>query len=503
MDGRHESFWLAGAERPHYPRMPGDLAVDVAVIGGGIAGVTAAVLLRAAGKRVALVEARRIGGGVTGHTTAHLTLALDTRYHELARTFGAEGARLAAHSQRAAIDRIERFVADRAIDCDFARVPGWLWAEDDEGVADVREEAEALHRLGIPATLSADVPLPHPTAVGLRFDGQGRFHVRKYLDALVGAIPGDGSYVFEHTRVLDVHDGEPCRVDTDAGRIEAREVIVATHTPVNTRVFFHTKVHAYRSYVIAARLAKPPPDALFWDTADPYHYVRLQPAPGGPLVLFGGEDHRTGEVEDTLRPFARLERWAADRYPIESIDYRWSAQVYEPVDGLPFVGRSSLAGHVWVATGFSGNGMTHGTMAAMLLADEILGVGNPWASLYEATRVKTIAQPPVARKYATENVSYPSHLVLDRLRPSEAGGVDEVLPGEGRIVSRAGQKIAVYRDDAGRVHAVSPVCTHLGCHVRWNRAERSWDCPCHGSRYDPDGGVLDGPASKPLPGRDV
>ena len=503
MAGKHESVWIDTAARPRFPRQAGDLAVDVAVIGGGIAGVTAAVLLKAAGKRVALVEARRVGGGVTGHTTAHLTVALDTRYHRLAQTFGAEGARLAAHAQRAAIDRIERFVHERGIDCDFARVPGWLWAEDDEGVADLRREAEATLRLGIPTTLSADVPLPHPTAAGLRFERQARFHALKYLAPLAASVPGDGSHVFEGTRVLDVHDGDPCRVETDAGRLEARDVIVATHTPVHTRVFFHTKQHAYRSYAIAARLRNPPPDGLYWDTADPYHYVRLQPTPAGPLVLVGGEDHRTGEIEDTGSRFDRLERWTAERYGLEAVEYRWSAQVYEPVDGLPFVGRSSLSSHVWVATGFSGNGMTHGTMAATLLADLILGVGNPWASLFEATRVKTIARPAVAADFTAENASFPGHLVVDRLRPAEAKDVALVAPGEGKIVSLAGQKVAVYRDDGGALHAVSPVCTHLGCHVRWNRAERSWDCPCHGSRFDPDGAVLDGPAAKPLPGRDV
>jgi Rieske Fe-S protein len=272
-------------------------------------------------------------------------------------------------------------------------------------------------------------------------------------------------------------------------------VLVLTNAPVSTRFALHPKVAAYRSYAVAARLEKPFPPGLFWDMQDPYHYTRAQKTRSGSFLIVGGEDHKTGKKKDTGKCFDRLREYAETQFGIADISHRWSGQVIEPTDGLPFIGRNPGGRHVHVATGFSGTGMTFGTLAAMILSDAVLGVENPWAKLYDATRVKPLAQ---AREFVAENVDFPAHLVTDRLVRGEAGSIDQVPSGEGRLLRSGRKMVAVYRDEAGTVHARSAVCTHLGCHVQWNQEERSWDCPCHGSRFDVDGAVLNGPAVKGL-----
>ncbi len=492
------SPWMEVEGRPR-PSLAGDLDVDVAVVGGGITGLTAAYLLAGEGRRVCVLEARRLVAGVSGGTTAHLTEALDTRYHELIRTFGEEGAATAARSQRAAIDRVERIVRDEGIDAGLRRVPGWLYAESAQAAPEVEREAEAVARLGLDARLTTDVPLPFSTTVALRFERQAELHPRRYLLPLADRIEALGGSIFEHTRVTDFEDGTPCTVHAPGGTVTARAVLFCTHANVSAKLLLQPKLAQYRSYVIALRSRGPLLPGLFWDTADPYHYVRGLDDGQGPLVLVGGEDHKVGQEDDTRRPFARLEEWAIRRFDWSSIAYRWSAQVVEPVDGLPYVGRNPAGHHVYLATGYAGNGITSGTMAAMLLADLALGRESPWASLYDPGRKRTLAQPSHAAELVAENLDFPAHLLRDRLSPAEAHGLDEVARGEGKIVQLGGHKVACFRDEQGQVHALSPACTHLGCHVAWNAAERSWDCPCHGSRFAPTGEVIDGPAIEPLP----
>jgi glycine/D-amino acid oxidase-like deaminating enzyme/nitrite reductase/ring-hydroxylating ferredoxin subunit len=488
------SLWIADTRYPRFPALKGDLQVDVAVVGAGITGLTAATLLKAAGRTVAVVEAQRVAEGVTGYTTAHLTEVVDATFETLLSHFGEEGARLAVEAARASLDRIAGFVREGGIECDFRRVPGFYYTEDPARVEDVRKEHEAALRLGLPATFTEDVPLPFPVAAGIRLDDQARFHVRRYLLPLLKAIPGGGSHVFEGTRVLDVDDGEPCRVQTERGTINARDVVVATHVPLN-RFFIQTKLAHYRSYVLACRTSGPVPDGLFWDDEDPYHYLRAQEVEGGTLLIVGGEDHKTGQEEDTEARFQSLLDYARARFDVRAVAYRWSAQVVEPVDGLAFVGRNALSSHVYVGTGFSGTGMTFGTLAAMISTDLILGRANPWADLFDATRVKPIA---AAREYVRENVDFPARFVGDRLKKAEGDSYADLEPGEGKIVEVRGKKVAAYRDESGVVHSLDPVCTHLACLVRFNDAEKSWDCPCHGSRFDTRGAVINGPAVKPL-----
>ncbi len=494
-----QSLWLATAKGKTFPALQADLAVDVAIVGAGITGLTAATLLKKAGLSVAVIEADAVAGGVSGFTTAHITEALDRSCGQLIKDIGEDNARLAAESGRVALARIKSFVREEGIDCDFASVPAFQYTEDPETVSELGAERKAAASIGSKVTLTREVPLPFKVAGALRFDRQAQLHPRRYLLPLALAIPGHGSHVFERTRVVEVEDGEPCRVVTAAGTVTARHVILATHAPFNN-VLLQTKVASYRSYVLALRLksGEEPPLGLFWDTEDPYHYIRSQASEGGALLIVGGEDHKTGKDEDTTERFEVLLAFAAARFKVASVQYRWSAQVIEPVDGLPFIGREPGSEHVYLATGYSGTGMTLGTLAAMINTDLILDRKNPYQDLYDPGRFKAKAS---IVDYVKENVDFPVHLVKDRLKGAEATSLAEVAKGEGKIVELAGEKTAVYRDERGLLHAVSPVCTHMGCLVGFNNAEKTWDCPCHGSRFDKDGKVLNGPAVTPLESR--
>jgi len=321
-------------------------------------------------------------------------------------------------------------------------------------------------------------------------------HGLRYLEGLAQAAQAQGARLHEESRVVTIDDGDRCTVHLEHGpTVRAKKVFVATHAPLN-RVFLQTKIHAYRSYVLALPLPRSAlADALFWDTADPYHYFSSFAVDGASYLILGGEDHKTGTETDTAPRYETLAAWAKERFGAGEPAFRWSAQVEEPVDGLPYIGRNSVSDNVYVATGFSGNGITFGTVAARIITDLVTGKNNPWADLYSATRIKPLAS---AAEFTTENVDFPMHFFSDRLRPAEAKEPKDIGPGEGKTMRVNGERLACYRDPQGLLHAVSSVCTHLGCLVKFNGAEKSWDCPCHGSRFGVDGEVLDGPATRPL-----
>ena len=493
---RTRSLWEADAPSQAYPPLRDDLTVHAAVIGGGITGLTAALRLAEEGRKVAVLEMHHVGGGETGRTTAHLTELVDNGYATIAGDFGDEGAALVARSSRDTIDWIERTVYGLGIPCQFERVPGFLYSEHGDHMEWVRAEVEHARRAGLDATFTRDVPLPFRTLGALRLDRQAQFHPRQYLAGLAERIVSRGGLIFEGTRAEAVHDGEPCRIETELGRVTAQAVIVATNVPIN-RVALITKLPAYRSYAMAVRLRDGAPHGLFWDTADPYHYIRCHETSGRSVLIVGGEDHKTGATRDTEAHYAALADYASRRFSVDRIEHQWSGQIIEPVDGLPYIGLNTASSHVYVATGYAGNGMTYGTLAGLITADLILGRPNPYAALYDATRVKPFA---AAKDYVSENVTYPAHLLRDRVAALdvEATGLEAVARGTGRIVRLEGRKCAVYRDERGDVHALSPVCPHMGCDVAWNAAETSWDCPCHGSRFTVTGEVLNGPAVRPL-----
>ena len=499
-----QSAWTGsvGPLRTKARQFPKNKLFDVVIIGCGISGLTAALLLKKAGRTVAVIDKASVGSGESGHTTAHITELIDSGYHELISHFGENGARMARESSRAAIDQIARNVHEHGIDCYFSRVPAYIYCESKKQRQELERELEALHRVGIKsAKLVQDVPLPFRTFAGVRVPDQAQFHPALYYKGLAEAIERDGCSIFENTFARNVSDGNLCSVDTDRGDIRARRVLVLTDTPMSTRFLMHTKIANYRTYALAATYTESVAPGLFWDTADPYHYTRTQEMPDGTsLLIIGGEDHKTGMKRDTNESFDKLERWSRERFSIRNVRYHWSGQIVEPVDGLPFIGRSPLSRNVYLATGYSGNGMTFGTLAGMILSDQVLEQENSWSALYDASRVKVFGS---ATTFVSENKDFPLCLFRDRVSPPEVTSLEEIPSAEGRIAKVNGERLAVFRDSRGELHAVSPACTHLGCHVRFNKAEESWDCPCHGSRFGINGEVLHGPAVSALRKVDV
>jgi glycine/D-amino acid oxidase-like deaminating enzyme/nitrite reductase/ring-hydroxylating ferredoxin subunit len=485
--------------------MTGDQQADVCVIGAGIAGLTTACFLGRAGRSVIVLDAGSFGVGETGHTTAHLANAIDDRYYEIESIHGADGARLAAESHTAAIERIDTIVREERIDCDFERLDGYLIQPPESTRELLDKELAAAQRAGLmDVELVPRAPLfSFDTGPCLRFPRQGQIHPLKYLAGLARAVQRDGGRIFMHTKAEEIAGGKPARVKTAKGQVTAPAIVVATNTPVNNVVAIHTKQAAYQTYAIGAALPTGAiGKALYWDTLDPYHYVRLQPGAGSSnsgkpcdLLIVGGEDHKTGQAHDQWKRFDRLAHWAGDRFPaMEEILFRWSGEIMETVDGLAFIGRNPGDGdNVYIATGDSGMGMTHGTIAGMLLSDLILGRENPWARLYDPARKPVRA----AWTFASENLNVAGQY-LDWLKGSEVSSTAAVAPGHGAVRRRGVSKIAIYRDERGVLHESSAVCPHLGCIVTWNDAEKSWDCPCHGSRFTAEGQVRHGPALSDL-----
>jgi glycine/D-amino acid oxidase-like deaminating enzyme/nitrite reductase/ring-hydroxylating ferredoxin subunit len=499
---RHESVWIdTGPEQPALPRLEDHVRADVVVIGGGIAGITTALLLKEAGVRVVLLEAGRLARGVSGYTTAKVSSQHGLVYARLSSRFGAGAARAYGSANQAALEWIARRVREQAIDCDFRRRPSYAYVGRDGDRSQAEDEAAAAAAAGLPASLTDAAPLPYPTGAAVRFDDQAEFHVRKYLLALAAALPGDGCEVFERSHAVEVDDDERCVVKTPGGRVTADHVVVATHYPFLDRALAFARVHPQRSYALACRIAGAPPEGMFISGDSPTRSVRALPLDGDELLLVGGEGHRTGGGGDTEQRYARLERFAREHWDVESVEYRWSAQDNTTIDGVPYVGRlTPRSSQVLMATGFAKWGMTGGTAAALLLSDLILGRDNGWAGLFDPNRVRLRAAAP---RFVEENARVGLHFVGDRIAKRGTRPIESLAPGEGDIVRHAGERVAGHRRDDGTLVAVSPNCSHLGCQVAWNRAERSWDCPCHGSRFAPEGDVLQGPAvhrleSKPI-----
>lgn len=498
LPGEAASFWIASAPGDAFPRLDGDVSVDAAIVGAGITGLTAATLLKRAGKTVAVLESKEIVRGTTGYTTAKVTAGHRLVYQHLRKTFGDEGARLYADSQRAALERVAELIGELGLDCDFRRDSHYVYAESSDDLAKIEREVEVEQQLGLAASFVDDTSLPFPVAGALRLDNQAQFHPRRYLLPLAQGLPGNGSHVFEHTRVLDVEEGDQrCIVRTDRGRMTARDVIVASSLPILDRGLFFGKAHPYRSYTLAAPIpAEQAPEGMFINSGGSTRSIRTARDGKRLLLLVNGNGHKTGEERDNENRYLQLQEFIRSRFGLEEIAYRWSTHDYYTLDQMPYIGRlRRRSRHLYVATGFNGWGMTGGTLAAMILSDLVLGNDNPWAQLYDAKRLNARG---AATMFVKENAKVARHWVGGRLARTDAETIDDVAQGEGAIVSLKGERIAVYRDDADTVHTLSPVCTHLACYVSWNRAEKSWDCPCHGSRFTGEGTVIQGPAVRDL-----
>jgi len=499
------SVWMDTVKRPPaQPPLAERITADVCVVGAGIAGMTTAYLLSREGKSVVVLDDGPIGGGMTERTTAHLVTALDDRYFELERLHGEDGARLAAESHAAAINAIEAIVEQEKIKCEFERLDGYLFVPPRESKQVLDDELEATHKAGLTDIEKVErVPWDsYDTGPALRFPRQAQFHPLKYLAGLAKAIEKNGGRIHTQTHATEIEGGKQARIDTSSGGVvTAAAVVVATNTPVNDLIAIHTKQAPYQTYVIGARVPLGSVTrGLFWDTPDPYHYLRLETVGKGDdaydVLIVGGEDHKTGQEDDANKRFTALERWTRHRFPmVEGIEYRWSGEVMEPIDGLAFIGRNPMdKNNVYIATGDSGNGMTHGTIAGLLLCDMIMGRPNPWEKLYDPSRITLKA----LGEFAKENFNVAKQYT-DVLLAGDVESVDEIKAGAGAVISRGLKKVAVYRDPKGEIHERSAVCRHLGCIVNWNTMENTWDCPCHGSRYDAMGKVFQGPANSDLP----
>ena len=494
-------YWSTSASFPQFPKLDRNVTVDVAVVGGGITGLTAAYLLAEAGKTVVLLERGRCVSVDTGHTTAHVTMVTDARLSELTKRFGRSHAQAIWDAGLAAIAEIDRLVRENELDAKFAWVDGYLHVAaadaDASEVEDLRHDAELATQFGFDAEFVDAVPLV--AVPGVRFPGQVRVHPRAYLAGLARSANRKRLRIFEHS-AADEFCEEPLSIRANGHTISCADIVVATHNPlvgISNAVgasLSQTKLALYTSYVVAGRVAKGDvPDASWWDTADPYRYFRIDPHRDFDVVIYGGEDHKTGQAEDTTACYQRLETRLRTLLPDVDVTHQWSGQVIETPDGLPYIGRT--AEHQYSATGYAGNGMTFGTLAAIMLSDAILGRKNPWAELFDPSR-KAIGQS--TWDYLQENADYPYYLIRDRFAGADARSLRSIRRGEGRIIEGDGSKVAAYRDQSGRVTRLSATCTHMGCTVGWNSAERTWDCPCHGSRFKPTGEVISGPAETPL-----
>ncbi len=506
--GYHESFWTDSAARPVFPSLDHDIDTEVVVVGAGIAGLSVAYCLTKAGRRVVVIDDGEIASGETGRASAHLSNALDDRYDEIEKTFGLEKSKIAAESHTAAIDFVEQVINEEGIDCEFRRVDGYLFLHPSDDLSTLEKEFEAAQRAGLEVELLPAVPgLENHSGPCIRFPRQAQFHPVKYVAGLARAIQHSGGEIYCNSHVDKVsREG----VDVGAYRIRAEEVVVATNSPINDIVTMHTKQHPYRTYIVAAEIPRGSlQTSLWWDTGDynspwvakPYHYVRVEAFNDtSDLLIIGGADHKTGqagkeEIPETER-YLHLEAWARLHFPmITNIAYTWSGQVMEPVDMMGFIGLNPGDENIFIVTGDSGNGLTHGTIAGMLIRDLIQGGENSWSDLYDPARITWSLS--VAPDFLKEAVNMAGQY-KDYLTPGDIESLRELHDDDGAIIRAGTMKVAVYKDSEAQIHAYSAVCPHLGCYVRWNADEKSFDCPCHGSRFSCKGEVVNGPALSDL-----
>ncbi|MEV0221812.1 FAD-dependent oxidoreductase [Streptomyces sp. NPDC050704] len=498
--GERNSYWIETAPPGNlHPPLAATLTVDVAVVGAGIAGLSTAWELVRGGRSVAVLEADRIATGVTGHTTAKLSALHTLIYERLRRTRGTEAAKLYGRSQTEAIRHAAAIADELGVDCDWEETEAFTYAQDPGRIGELMAEADAAREAGLSAEYVTETGLPFPVAGAVRVTEQAQFHPRKYLLALADDLLRRGARIYEHTRVVGLREGEPCRLTTGAGAtVTATDVVVATHYPVFDRALLFTRLSPRRELVLTAPVeAGLAPSGMFITPEQGTRSLRTAPYEDGKRLLIVTGEHFTPGTSDVEERFGRLAGWAGEHFGELTVTHRWATQDNDSTDSVPLVGPLHAGSrHTYVATGFGGWGLSGGIMAGRLLSDLITGQKPPWSELYDPRRVRTaVREAPAFLKHQAQVAR---HFVGDRLSASTGGSVDDIAPGDGAVVRVGGHRCAVYRDEDGEVHAVSARCTHLGCLVAFNRAERAWECPCHGSRFDPDGKIVQGPATRPL-----
>lgn len=498
-DGYQRSLWQETASRvePEQGVLPA-VVVDVLVVGGGITGMSTGLALLKAGKSCVIAEARTVGFGTTGGTSAHINTILDLTYDRMISKFGEDQTRLVAQGALEALERIEQWARAYAPDCAWKEREAYMFAQDDKQADELRKIVEATEKVGLPVRWVDRVPFPRPCVKAACFSGQAQFHPLRYVLGLARAFSAEGGALVEQCRVLSVEEEEEVlKVTTDRGTVYARQLVYATHIPPGVNLL-HFRNAPYRSYVLSARLApgSKPPEALVYDMEDPYHYYRTEEVDGQLLLIAGGYDHKTGHEEDTGKPFRELEAHVRTLYDVQEVTHRWSSQYFEPTDGLPYIGKLPMADErIFVATGYNGNGMTLGTLASIVLCDLLAKGSSPYEEVFAPGRVSMVAG---FTNFVKEAADVVGHLVTAPFPAQAMPELDELKNGEGKVVRHDGRSIAIHRNDEGALCAVDPACSHIKCTVAWNGAERTWDCPCHGSRFSPQGEVLNAPARRPL-----
>jgi glycine/D-amino acid oxidase-like deaminating enzyme/nitrite reductase/ring-hydroxylating ferredoxin subunit len=496
-DGSCTSIWQSSVPdyRPRASYIPVGLQ-DVVIVGGGITGLTTALLLQKAGKRCVLVEAHNIGFGTTGGTTAHLNTFMDTTYPEIEKRFSAEDARLIAQGAKEAIDLVKHNIGENSIHCLFKELPGFLFAVDEKQEKMLEEIVEGAKKVGVQVDYTNTTVIPVPYQKIAMLENQAQFNPLLYLHGLAKAFENAGGVLLQDCRMLHVEDNEILDVVTTRGNIKCHKLVYATHIPPGVNLL-HFRCAPYRSYAIAVRLKGDEyPDAVVYDLNDPYHYYRTQEVDGVKYLIVGGEDHKTGHEDNTDACFRRLESHVKTYFDVQEVAYKWSSQYFEPNDGLPYIGH--LPGHpenIFVATGFGGNGMIYGTLSAILLRDMLTNKNSPYEELLDPNRIKPVAG---FANFVKEAADVTGKLVGGLFPAEKLSVLADLAFDEARIVEFEGKKMGIYKDPQGKLYAIDPACTHIKCTVQWNQAEKSWDCPCHGSRFSCSGDVLTGPARKNL-----
>ena len=492
-----KSIWKETTENKNsmFPILTGKIDSDIVIIGGGITGLITAYFLQKSGRKVSVVESFCIGDGTTGYSSCHLTTDLDFEYQNIISKHNEETAKIVAASRTEGINIIENIVQEYNIECDFRRLKGYYYTEVENEIENLKKEAQSASIVGLDVSLTDNVPLPFKTLKAIIFENQAEFNSQKFIIGLSKILKEGNVQIYENSRVINIIENEDyCVVGTAEGRINAQHVVLATHLPLLFNVL-QTMAAPYRSYMVTAKLNNDQyPDGLFWDTTDPYFYTKTYISNGEKWLVVGGLDHKTGDKIDTEGNYVELENYVKERYDVHSFEHKWSSQYYEPVDGLPYIGKNPFSKMTYVATGFSGDGLVYGVIAAQIISDLINGIENKFQKVFDSTRFTPIAS---VKEFIKENAEVFSHFIKDRFT-IEKEHFKDLLPGEGKILEKEGEKVAAARDINNELYVLSPVCPHLKCFVQWNNGEKTWDCPCHGSRFNIKGEVLYGPAVKDL-----